>query len=181
MNINLNNVQETLVSGANIKTINGDSILGSGDLTVGGGTTTTVVNISSAQILAMGTTPVELLPTPGAGKYYDIEKIILEYTYVTTAYTLGDVTRFRIIDSGGMQYTHSDALILTELQSCFAICDMLTPFGIVSTYEITQGYGYVNSSFEIKTVNDLGQATDPTLGDGTIRAIITYTVRTFGA
>lgn len=29
--------QETLVSGTNIKTINGDSILGSGDLTVGGG------------------------------------------------------------------------------------------------------------------------------------------------
>lgn len=28
--------QETLVSGTNIKTVNGDSILGSGDLTVGG-------------------------------------------------------------------------------------------------------------------------------------------------
>lgn len=34
----LNNKQETLVSGENIKTINGNSILGSGDITIEGGT-----------------------------------------------------------------------------------------------------------------------------------------------
>jgi len=34
--INLDNVQETLVSGTNIKTINSQSLLGSGDLEVGG-------------------------------------------------------------------------------------------------------------------------------------------------
>lgn len=34
--------QDTLVSGTNIKTINGNSILGSGDLTIGGGTSTDV-------------------------------------------------------------------------------------------------------------------------------------------
>jgi hypothetical protein len=33
----LNGKQDTLVSGTNIKTINGDSLLGSGDITVGGG------------------------------------------------------------------------------------------------------------------------------------------------
>ena len=33
----LSGLQETLVSGTNIKTINGESVLGSGDLTVGGG------------------------------------------------------------------------------------------------------------------------------------------------
>ena len=37
LNINLNGVQPTLVSGTNIKTINGSSLLGSGDLEVGGG------------------------------------------------------------------------------------------------------------------------------------------------
>ena len=35
----LNSKQDTLVSGTNIKTINGNSILGSGDLTITGGTT----------------------------------------------------------------------------------------------------------------------------------------------
>ena len=34
VDINLNNVQELLVSGTNIKTINGSSILGAGDLVV---------------------------------------------------------------------------------------------------------------------------------------------------
>ncbi len=34
LTINLTNVQETLVSGTNIKTINGDSLLGSGDLAI---------------------------------------------------------------------------------------------------------------------------------------------------
>ena len=37
LDINLNGVQPTLVSGTNIKTINGVSLLGSGDLEVGGG------------------------------------------------------------------------------------------------------------------------------------------------
>jgi len=43
----LNAKQDTLVSGTNIKTINGASVLGSGDLVVGGSTT-----------LAVGTTPI---------------------------------------------------------------------------------------------------------------------------
>jgi hypothetical protein len=43
----LNAKQDTLVSGTNIKTINGNSVLGSGDLVVGGTTT-----------LAVGTTPI---------------------------------------------------------------------------------------------------------------------------
>jgi hypothetical protein len=34
VNINLNNVQETLVSGTNIKTVNGNSLLGSGDVAI---------------------------------------------------------------------------------------------------------------------------------------------------
>ena len=37
LNINLNGVQPTLVSGTNIKTVNGESVLGIGDLEVGGG------------------------------------------------------------------------------------------------------------------------------------------------
>jgi hypothetical protein len=43
----------------------------------GGGSdyTETIVNISSAQILAMGTTPIELLPAPGVGKYYEFDII----------------------------------------------------------------------------------------------------------
>jgi hypothetical protein len=40
------------------------------------------VYISSAQILKMGSNPIELLPAPGVDKYYDFDCIILEYTKV---------------------------------------------------------------------------------------------------
>ena len=48
--------QATLVSGTNIKTINGDSILGSGDLTVGGGATYSTVAVSIPTSAWSGTT-----------------------------------------------------------------------------------------------------------------------------
>lgn len=53
--------QDTLVSGTNIKTINGNSILGSGDLSVGGGST-----ITSVDGLAGGTLTSTLVMTGGS-------------------------------------------------------------------------------------------------------------------
>lgn len=49
---------------------------------------TQVVNISSAQILTLGSSPVTLLTAPGANKYYDVKKVIVEYTYGTVEYAL---------------------------------------------------------------------------------------------
>jgi hypothetical protein len=37
----------------------------------------------------MGSTPKLLLAAPGSGLYYDIDKIVLEYTYGTIAYSEG--------------------------------------------------------------------------------------------
>ena len=39
--------QDTLVSGTTIKTINGESLLGSGDITVGGGSAIKIINVKS--------------------------------------------------------------------------------------------------------------------------------------
>ena len=47
VNINLTNVQETLVSGTNIKTINGSSLLGTGDVTIGSSITIGTTPITS--------------------------------------------------------------------------------------------------------------------------------------
>ena len=44
-----------------------------------------IINITSAQILTLGT-PIELLPAPGAGKYYVIDRIQMEYSFRTAAY-----------------------------------------------------------------------------------------------
>ena len=46
----------------------------------------TEVNISSAQLLDIGATPVTLLSAPGSNKYYDFDKIIFEFTYGGVAY-----------------------------------------------------------------------------------------------
>ena len=46
--------QELLVSGTNIKTINGNSILGSGDMTIGGGGTATDVQVNGTSITSGG-------------------------------------------------------------------------------------------------------------------------------
>ena len=55
----LNAKQATLVSATNIKTVNGSSLLGSGDLVVSGGwgTTGTVATLTGTANLAMGTNP----------------------------------------------------------------------------------------------------------------------------
>lgn len=139
--------------------------------------TITVVDITSAQILAMGTSPIELLPAPGVGKYYDVEKVVLEYTHVTTAYANIAGTDDFAFEYGG-DSTMFPSWILAQTENSF---------GVIS---LTQGYqADVNTSYntgQVLTLNTAlrlktSAATDPTLGDGTLRAIITYTVRTFGA
>lgn len=130
--------------------------------------TTVEVDITSAQILAMGSTPIELLPAPGAGKYYDIEEIILEYTYGTTAYgnlpqpmpSMGNF--YSEIVVGFLTNTNNDAVIIRD-------------FGreSIGVYQ----NNIINQSLTLGDFN----ASNPTLGDGTLRAIITYTTKTFGA
>lgn len=149
-----------------------DSILAS--VPAGGDTaTTTVVDISSAQILAMGSSPVELLPASGEGNYYDIHKIILEYTHVSTAYSSADDL---YIYQGANLYGANKQLITNE-QSGFVILDAknITPDTVngLNIHEADQ----LNSAVSLGTWN----GANPTLGDGTLRAIITYTLRTFGA
>lgn len=70
VNINLNNVQETLVSGTNIKTVNTNSILGSGDLTIND--LNTITRYTEAQR--------DALPTPTDGKLiYNTTRQRLEF------------------------------------------------------------------------------------------------------
>jgi hypothetical protein len=56
-------VQEVLVSATNIKTINGTTILGSGDLTVGGGITTLNTLTASTQTFAVGSSGTDFTIT----------------------------------------------------------------------------------------------------------------------
>lgn len=46
------------------------------------------VRLTSAQLLALKTTPVLLVPAPGLGQIYWMESVTLKYNFLTTAYTL---------------------------------------------------------------------------------------------
>jgi hypothetical protein len=80
--------QDELESGANIKTINGDSLLGTGDLVISGTSflKKVKVTLSSAQLLDLFTTPIELVPAV-TGKVIIPQFLHQRYTHVSTAYT----------------------------------------------------------------------------------------------
>lgn len=142
-----------------------------------------VVNISSAQILAMGTTPVELLPAPGVGKYYDVEKIIFEYTHNTTTWT--DPGYWRLY--GG-------------ISNCFIGASDMLESPSNSVHITTGKFNFISEGIPFSTMveystNILNQAVmlqnvliggvdfkegGPSGGDGTLRLILKYKVRTFG-
>lgn len=140
---------------------------------------TTIVNITSAQILAMGTTPIELLPAPGVGKYYDIDKYSIEFTPSTTPYTLGLVTQIGLDHSNYIQ-NFITADLLTETIQVATSSNYEFTWDIIGV-SLQKGYIPLNGAITLNTVNSSLNAANPTLGDGTLRVIITYTVRTFGA
>jgi hypothetical protein len=139
--------------------------------------TETIVNISSAQILAMGSTPIELLPVAGANAYYDIDKVIIENVFNTTGYTITNDEVVLQINSNARFLRQ----ILGGSNAWFVIRDLNGTEGVVSASvgaDITPAYGEgLNKGLTINTYN----ATDPTLGDGTLRVKIYHKTITFGA
>jgi hypothetical protein len=135
--------------------------------------TETIVNISSAQILAMGTTPIELLPAPGVDKYYDIDKIILEYTHVTTVYTLAGDRNINIFGNFGSYLTDIYSSILSSNYNSACIVEL----GNYSS-DIASAGGYQALNDNIQMYISGG---NPTGGDGTLRVKIYHKTITFGA
>ena len=88
-NINLSNAgtafQEKLVSGSNIKTVNNESILGSGDITVGGGVPewnkVGCITIAGIKTNTGATVPIgTIIPGSGLLKYYLYDSGYLRYS-----------------------------------------------------------------------------------------------------
>ena len=98
----LNSKQDTLVSGTNIKTVNGSSLLGSGDLTITGGSS--ISEVTQAQYDAMeqaGTLDPNTIyvitdATPSDLSYYALKTDLTENIVPkeTNTYTLGNATYY---------------------------------------------------------------------------------------
>jgi hypothetical protein len=66
------------------------------------------VNVTSANILAMFTTPVAILAAPGAGKAIVVDTILFEMTTTATAYASGGAVSF--VYHGGSVASHSGTI-----------------------------------------------------------------------
>lgn len=119
-------------------------------------------------IRGMGSSPIELLPQPGANKYYDFS-LILEYNHVTTAYTTNLIS---VACGDNISYGVNISSLLGDAVFLLNSPNVGTNSGYPEMMSMP-----LDTAVTL-TTNDL---LDPTLGDGTLRAIITYTERTFGA
>ena len=140
--------------------------------------TYTEVAISSAQILNMGSTEIELLPALLTTEYYDISKLLLEYTNVTTPYSINIGDNPSIYFDGVQTLQGLDINILTSgntsvttiLPGAYSINTSFLPSRTLSGPQLGGG------NLMMSTWNN----DNPTGGDGTILAKIWYKVRTFG-
>lgn len=137
--------------------------------------TETIVNISSAQILAMGSSPVELLPAPGAGKYYDIDKVILEYTHVTTAYSATD--EYVDFNYGNLPFCSLTSLIGISSNNAQIVNSLVNNYDSITV----GGLVVINTPINQSVIFGTLSGNDPTLGDGTLRVKIYHKTITFGA
>jgi len=132
------------------------------------------VEISSAQILAMGTTPVELIAAE-QDKVYNINKMIIESNPLTTAYTIASQL---YLLNGNSGYLISNQIITDNLlNKGMAIVNDMNGF-VFNDFNVSEAF-FINTPQAVTLTTFTGA--NPTLGDGSIIVKIWYTIETFGS
>jgi hypothetical protein len=119
---------------------------------------TAEVELSAEQILNLGTNPVQFLPSPGASRYYDVVQRVIEYTFVSSAYS--GANQNAMVDSDGRSYV---GVIGTGTSSVY------TSPGVGSSIQ-------TNSPLTLQ----MSQGVNWTGGNGTLKIKILYRVMTIG-
>lgn len=145
----------------------------------GGGSSMSIVvkDITSAEILSLKTTPVELIPAPGANKVIQVTGGLVQLKFQSAPYvTDGDtVIAFEGDDTGdgGLSIAKvqsnngSSLLIAVEDQVCFVIIPNRDKNDFGKVYSPIQ---IVNSAVILKTLGTV----DPSGGSGTLRIVLQY-------
>lgn len=122
-----------------------------------------VVEISSAELLALFTTPKQLVAAPGAGKILEFISLLLAYDYLTTAYTIGAATNLQV------KYTDGSGVAVSTTQAVTGMIDQTSD----QVRAVDKLEASVTPAVNAALVLTLAGA-NPTLGVGTIHAEVTY-------
>jgi hypothetical protein len=122
------------------------------------------VSLSAAQILALHTTPVELIATPGASKVLVIESLFVVYNFVSAAYTSANslIVDDQAYGGGGMfKKTIANVLGLTA--------STIFSFNVVGATSTSSPITLaVNKPYTVALASQV------TAGDSTVDFYITY-------
>lgn len=121
----------------------------------------TEVSFTKEQIRAMGTTPLELLPAPGVGKYNDVSGVTVEYKHVGVVYTAATAS-FIDIKLGSIVFNE---ILISQLTDSASSYVFLTPLTTPTP---------LNTALTATT----DDGTNLTAGTGTLKFIISYKIRT---
>ena len=121
--------------------------------------------ITSAQVLALNSTPIQIIPSPGAGKYIQIEHSSCKLTYNSTTYATN--TSITLYTDTATRVQHSISSILNATVTRIGAGSPQAVSGATDTQLISDKAVYVSVA-----------SGNPTTGNSDIKIYVTYKIVT---
>ena len=128
-----------------------------------------VVEISSAEILALFTTPKTLVAAPGSGKVLEFISLLLAYDYNSVVYTIGAATDLQV------KYTDAAGVAVSTTQAVTGMLDQATD-QLRALDKLEASVTPVANAVLVLTL----AGANPTLGNSPIHAKVAYRVHATG-